>query len=31
VFETALDDRWEAACQLLGVNLLHLSSDAGHA
>lgn len=31
VFGTALDDRWEAACQLLGVNLLHLSSDAGHA
>jgi len=31
VFETALEDRWEAACQLLGVNLLHLSSDAGHA
>jgi putative transcriptional regulator len=31
VFETALDERWEAACQLLGVNLLHLSSDAGHA
>jgi putative transcriptional regulator len=31
VFETALDERWEAACELLGVNLLHLSSDAGHA
>lgn len=31
VFETALDDRWEAACRLLGVDLLHLSSDAGHA
>jgi putative transcriptional regulator len=31
VFETALEDRWEAACQLLGVSLLHLSSDAGHA
>jgi putative transcriptional regulator len=31
VFETPLDDRWEAACRLLGVNLLHLSSDAGHA
>ena len=31
VFQTALDERWEAACQLLGVNLLHLSSDAGHA
>jgi putative transcriptional regulator len=31
LFETALDERWEAACGLLGVNLLHLSSDAGHA
>jgi putative transcriptional regulator len=31
VFGTPLDERWEAACQLLGVNLLHLSSDAGHA
>jgi putative transcriptional regulator len=31
VFATALEDRWEAACRLLGVNLLHLSSDAGHA
>jgi putative transcriptional regulator len=31
LFATALDDRWEAACRLLGVNLLHLSSDAGHA
>jgi putative transcriptional regulator len=31
LFATALDDRWEAACRLLGVDLLHLSSDAGHA
>jgi len=31
LFETALDERWEAACRLLGVDLLHLSSDAGHA
>jgi putative transcriptional regulator len=31
LFETALGERWEAACGLLGVNLLHLSSDAGHA
>jgi putative transcriptional regulator len=31
LFETALEERWEAACGLLGVNLLHLSSDAGHA
>jgi len=31
LFATALDERWEAASALLGVNLLHLSSDAGHA
>ena len=31
VFETPLDERWQAACRLLGIDLLHLSSDAGHA
>jgi len=31
LFETPVADRWEAAGRLLGVNLLHLSSDAGHA
>jgi putative transcriptional regulator len=31
VFDTPLDERWQAACRLLGVDLLHLSSDAGHA
>ena len=31
LFGTALEERWEAATRLLGVNLLHLSSDAGHA
>lgn len=31
VFATALEERWAAACRLLGVDLLHLSSDAGHA
>ena len=31
MFGTALEDRWEAATRLLGVDLLHLSSDAGHA
>jgi putative transcriptional regulator len=31
VFEIPLDERWQAACRLLGVDLLHLSSDAGHA
>jgi len=31
VFGTALEERWEAATRLLGVDLLHLSSDAGHA
>jgi putative transcriptional regulator len=31
VFGTPLADRWQAACRLLGVDLLHLSSDAGHA
>jgi putative transcriptional regulator len=31
LFGTALEERWEAATRLLGVDLLHLSSDAGHA
>ena len=31
IFETPVDDRWQAAARLLGVNLLSLSSDAGHA
>jgi putative transcriptional regulator len=31
LFDTPLDERWQAACRLLGVDLLHLSSDAGHA
>jgi putative transcriptional regulator len=31
VFATPLEERWQAACRLLGVDLLHLSSDAGHA
>jgi putative transcriptional regulator len=31
VFETPLDQRWHEAGRLLGVNLLHLSSDAGRA
>jgi putative transcriptional regulator len=31
VFEVPAEDRWQAAGRLLGVNLLHLSSDAGHA
>jgi putative transcriptional regulator len=31
VFEIPLDERWQAACRLLGVDLLHLSSEAGHA
>jgi putative transcriptional regulator len=31
VFETPLEDRWHESCRLLGVDLLHLSSDAGHA
>lgn len=31
LFETPIEDRWQAAGRLLGVNLLHLSSDAGHA
>jgi putative transcriptional regulator len=31
LFETPAAERWQAAGRLLGVNLLHLSSDAGHA
>jgi putative transcriptional regulator len=31
LFATPIDERWHAAGRLLGVNLLHLSSDAGHA
>ena len=31
LFEVPLEDRWQAAGRLLGVNLLTLSSDAGHA
>ena len=31
LFETPIEQRWQAAGRLLGVNLLHLSSDAGHA
>lgn len=31
VFATPFEDRWEAAGRLLGINLLHLSSAAGHA
>jgi putative transcriptional regulator len=31
LFSTPAAERWQAAGRLLGVNLLHLSSDAGHA
>jgi len=31
LFDTPLDDRWREAGRLLGVNLMHLSSDAGRA
>ncbi len=31
LFEVPIEDRWQAAAQLLGVNLMTLSSDAGHA
>jgi len=31
LFEVPAEDRWQAAGRLLGINLLHLSSDAGHA
>lgn len=31
LFATPVAERWQAAGRLLGVNLLHLSSEAGHA
>jgi putative transcriptional regulator len=31
LFDTPAAERWQAAGRLLGVNLLHMSSDAGHA
>lgn len=31
LFETPLEDRWDAAAGLVGVNMLHLASYAGHA
>jgi putative transcriptional regulator len=31
LFETPLEDRWEAAAGLVGVNLIQLASYAGHA
>ena len=31
LFETPVEQRWQAAAQLLGVDLRSLSSDAGHA
>ena len=31
LFETPLEDRWEAAAGLVGVNILQLASYAGHA
>ena len=31
LFEVPAEERWQAAGRLLGINLLHLSSDAGHA
>jgi putative transcriptional regulator len=31
LFDTPLDDRWQQAGRLLGVNLMHMSSDAGRA
>jgi len=31
LFDVPIEDRWQAAGRLLGVNLLTLSSDAGHA
>ena len=31
IFDVPVEERWQAACRLLGVDLLHLSSDAGHA
>ena len=31
LFATPIEQRWSAAARLLGVDLLSLSSDAGHA
>jgi putative AlgH/UPF0301 family transcriptional regulator len=31
MFTTPLEERWHEAGRLLGVNLLHLSFDAGRA
>jgi putative transcriptional regulator len=31
MFATPLEERWHEAGRLLGVNLLHMSSDAGRA
>jgi putative transcriptional regulator len=31
LFDVPAEDRWQAAGRLLGINLLHLSSQAGHA
>lgn len=31
LFETPFDERWQAAARLLGVDLLKISSQAGHA
>jgi putative transcriptional regulator len=31
LFDTPLEDRWEAAAHLVGVNLIQLASYAGHA
>lgn len=31
IFESAIDQRWQAAAALLGVDLIYLTGDAGHA
>jgi putative transcriptional regulator len=31
LFDIPVEERWHAAGRLLGVDLMHLSSDAGHA
>ena len=31
LFDTPVEQRWEAAAALIGVNILTLSSQAGHA
>ena len=31
LFSTPVEQRWSAAARLLGVDLISLSSDAGHA